>query len=91
MNPVFERWSGPFTRQQFYGQDAVFAAMALTDPERTIDWHRAFFPRVSKDDRRLVPQPWQTVADVFGSDGRQLIPKLVENVLHLWTIDKEDL
>ena len=36
------------------GQDAVFAARALTDPERTLAWHRTIFPRVDKDDRRLV-------------------------------------
>ena len=37
-----------------------------------------------------IPQPWMTMADVFGSQGRELHSRITEQVFSLWVIDKED-
>ncbi len=93
LEPVFRHWSNYTNRNDldFYRQNAVFTAMALADPQRTIAWHTGFYPKLSKDDRRLYPQPWMTIADVLRSEGRALHDHIIGQVYHYWVIDKEDL
>ena len=65
-------------------------ALALAAPRRAIAWHSEFHSKVDKEDRRLIPQPWMTIADVFGHEGLALHKRITEQVFHLWVIDKED-
>jgi len=90
MAPVFKRWAGYTDSSQFYRRNAVFTAMALTDPQRTIAWHSTYYRKISKEHRRYLPQPWMTVADVFGFGGEPLGKRITEEVFHRWVIDKED-
>jgi protocatechuate 3,4-dioxygenase beta subunit len=93
LEPIFRYWSGYTNRKEydFYRENGVFTAMALADPRRAIAWHRDFHPKVSKEDRRLIPQPWMAIADVIGHEGAELHGRITEQVFHLWAIDKEDL
>jgi len=36
------------------------------------------------------PQPWMTIADVFGNEGPALHQWVTGQVYHLWVVDKED-
>ena len=90
MAPLFKRWTGYAEQAQFYRRNAVFVAMALTDPQRTIAWHSRFYSKVSKEHRRFLPQPWMIFADVFAHGGEQLGKRITREVFHRWVIDKED-
>jgi hypothetical protein len=91
MAPIFEHWGRYDKGRDFYRQSAAFTAMALTDPERAIAWHNDFYPKLNKEDRSLIPQPWTTLADVFANDGEDLAKTIAAEVFSMWTIDKEDL
>jgi len=92
MQPIFDHWDNYTDRKQmdFYRRYAIFSAMALTDPERTIQWHAQFHPKVGPEERRLIPQPWMTIADMFGLNPAERGRHISKEVFHLWVIDEED-
>jgi hypothetical protein len=93
MEPVFKYWDGFTSRKEFefYGQNAVFTAMALTDPDRTIRWHSGFWAKLAPEELRSTSHPWLSIANAFSNDGPDLQKLIAGRVFHLWVIDKEDL
>src|SRR5690606_3950488 len=63
VEPLFTYWEEVEqpTTATFYRLNAVYLAMGLVDPVRACRWHTEFHPKVARDDRRVIPQPWMTL------------------------------
>lgn len=80
MEPVRHRLEQTSQSPAAYRQDATLTALALTDPDKTIAWHRA----------SLEPRSWKPIAEALGNDGEKLGQVISETVFSRWTIDQED-
>ncbi len=93
VEPMFATWSSPEYAQsrRFYRSNAIFAAMGIVRPDAAIDWQTQFVPRLSAEDRRLIPQPYMPIATMLAGAPAARIDYILEEVFYLWTIDREDL
>lgn len=78
-------------RNDWYRANAIVMAMALADPERAIAWFHTFYPQITGEDLRLIPQPWMPLAVAIGGDVETLWTHITHEVFHLWVVDREDL
>jgi tetratricopeptide (TPR) repeat protein len=92
MEPAFEYWSDPehLQNHDFYRKTATFTAMALADPKRATQWARDAYKAMPVESRRLIPQPWLTVAKTLCSDRQTIQDMLADEVFIRWIIDNYD-
>jgi len=90
MEPIYQRAARQADALARYRYVTVYAAMALTDPERAIKFGRQFWTKLSPDDRKRSRQPWLTIANILSRSGPELADYIAEDVFHLVAIDEED-
>lgn len=93
MEPAFAYWSKSehLQNHDFYRKTATFSAMAFADPKRAAQWAVDAYGMMPVESRRLIPQPWLTVAQTLCSDRLAIQNMLAEEVFTRWYIDKYDL
>jgi len=93
MQPAFEYWSQNehLQDQSFYRQNATFSAMAIADPRQAAQWAVEAYKVMPAETRRLIPQPWLTIATTLCSEPGAVHDMLAKEVFHRWFIDNYDL
>ena len=93
IGPAFDYWSDEahLKTHDFYRKSATFSAMAMADPRRAAEWARLAYQSMPAENRRLIPQPWLTVAITLCADRDVVEEMLAEEVFTRWFIDKYDL
>lgn len=92
MAPVFEYWEQQIGKNtRFNDAEATFLAMALSDPQRAVDWALRFERELDDEHRRIIPQPWTVIGDGLTMDRNELGKFITRHVYHRWIIDQYDL
>ena len=65
--------------------------MAMTDPERAVDWAIRFDDELDKELRRRIPQPWEVIGNTLTLDREGVGKMITREVFHRWVIDQYDL
>ena len=68
----------------------IYAALALTLPDETVEWHADYYANIPKDAKQYLPQPWEIIAHCWTKTEVELADYIVSELEHDWVIDKED-
>jgi protocatechuate 3,4-dioxygenase beta subunit len=91
--PGFEYWESQIGQKgtRFTDGQGTFMAMALSDPERAVDFAVRFHQGLDAEHRRYIPQPWEVIGHALTRNRDELSEAITRDVFHRWVVDKFDL
>jgi hypothetical protein len=91
--PGFEYWESQIGQKgtRFTDGQGTFMAMALSDPERAVDFAVRFHQGLDAERRRYIPQPWEVIGHALTRNRDELSEAITRDVFHRWVVDKFDL
>ena len=67
-----------------------FAAVALDNPERAVQWHKQLYERTNEKSRNYIPMPWVVISNTLSMDGKELSRYIANEIMHQWVTGVED-
>ena len=93
---IYEAFKGEGKLEGMLGGSALtdlptcFAAVAIDDPERAVQWHKKLYERIDEDARSYIPMPWVVISNTLSMDGKELSRYIANETMHQWVPGVED-
>lgn len=92
---IYEAFKGEGKLEGMLGRSltdlsSCFAAVAMDDPQRAVEWHKKLYGRIHEDARNYIPMPWVVIANTLSMDGKEFSRYIANETMHQWVPGAED-